>query len=184
MRWKGTWTQTRTRGTQGSSSLIQAVPLCSPPVAAVKAPLPGGETGRGLRAKAGPRRASLGPRGQYWPAAPTCSAVERGRVTPSGSASPASGEVRASQLPFQSFVARLCLQSRGGGPVTGARGHGLGTEIEVLRLRYRGTVDSHSVQLRRRFGAGADREGEGPLRIRQRVPGQSVRCTWGNFGMR
>lgn len=72
--------------------------------------------GRGLGSKAEPRRASSGPRGLDWPAAPTCSAAERGRVTPSGSASLASGEVRASRLPLQSFVARLCLQSRGGGP--------------------------------------------------------------------
>lgn len=172
---------------QGHPGVIFIGPRCAPLLStscSCQSSVAWRGNGAGPMSEGGASESIFRPPGQYWPAAPTCSAVERGRVTPSGSASPASGEVRASRLPFQSFVARLCLQSRGGGPGTGARGHGLGTEIEVLRLRYRGIVDSHPVQFRRRFGAGADREGEGPLRIRQRVPGQSVRCTWGNFGMR
>lgn len=90
-------------------------PFALPQVTAVKAQRPGGETGRGLGG-GGASESIFWPRGLDWPAAPTCSAAERGRVTPSGSASPASGEVRASPLPLQRFVARLCLQGRGGGP--------------------------------------------------------------------
>lgn len=107
MRCKGMRTQTRTKGTGGR--LYLSMLGCGPfsPPAAVKAQWPEGEAGRGLGAKAEPRRASSGPPGLDWPAAPTCSAAERGRVTPSGSASPASGEVRASRLPLHRFVARL-----------------------------------------------------------------------------
>lgn len=124
MEWKGPRTQTRTKGTRGGLGQGTVIFL-GPPWAFFSAHLlsrscqssvawSGG--GAGLRRGGGASESIFWPRGLDWPAAPTCSAAERGRVTPSGSASPASGEVRASPLPLQRFAARLCLQGRGGGP--------------------------------------------------------------------
>lgn len=122
-RWKGTRTQTRIRGAGeggdagGSSSLVHpGLPICSPTSHSCQSSAAWRGDGAGLRSGGGASESIFWPRGLDWPAAPTCSAAERGRVTPSGSASPASGEVRASPLPLQRFVARLCLQGRGGGP--------------------------------------------------------------------
>lgn len=124
MGWKGTWTQTRTKGTGTSgegrhlSWATWALPIRSPTSRSCQSSVAWSGDGAGLRSGGGASESIFWPRGPDWPAAPTCSAAERGRVTPSGSASPASGEVRASPLPLQRFVARLCLQGRGGGPVT------------------------------------------------------------------
>lgn len=91
------------------------LPICSPTSRSCQSSVAWRGDGAGLRGGGGASKSIFWPQGLDWPAAPTCSAAERGRVTPSGSASPASGEVRASPLPLQCFVARLCLQGRGGG---------------------------------------------------------------------
>lgn len=108
-------------GVEGSSFLFYPglLAIRSPTSRSCQSSVAWSGDGAELRGGGGASESIFWPRGLDWPAAPTCSAAERGRVTPSGSASPASGEVRASPLPLQRFVARLCLQGRGGGPVTG-----------------------------------------------------------------
>lgn len=102
----------------GSSSLVHPglLSIRSPTSRSCQSSVAWGGDGAGLGSGGGALESIFWPRGLDWPATPTCSAAERGRVTPSGSASPASGEVRASPLPLQRFVARLSLQGRGGGP--------------------------------------------------------------------
>lgn len=172
MEWKGSRTQTQTKDTGGGVWRGTVIFLGPPWVSAhllshqSQLPQPGVETGRGLGAEAEPRRASSGP--GAWTGPPPPPAARRSAGASLSAEAPAPRLARCAPRRSRSSAWWPACVCRAG---AGARRHGQGTEIAIA-------AESLTVtQLGRRVRAGADREGEGPLPIRQRVPGQSARCT-------